>query len=83
MQGLLTFPDIQKILAPVFFSLPKDANHFPPLLNIVGTTATVSTLDTVVGHPYSPAFAGKGGFNRGWPFFPSRLSKRAVSSPQM
>ena len=51
LQGLFTFPDIQKILVPVFFSLPKDANHFPPLLNIVGTTAIVSTLLIIVGQP--------------------------------
>ena len=42
---------MQKILVPVFFSLPKDANHFPPLLRIVGTTAIVSTLLIIVGHP--------------------------------
>ena len=51
LQGLFTFPDIQKILVPVFFSLPKDANHFPPLLKIVGTTAIVSTLLIIVGQP--------------------------------
>jgi hypothetical protein len=49
----------------------------------VGTTATVSTLVTVVGHPYNPALAGKGGFILGRPGFPSRLSIRADSSPQM
>ena len=51
LHGLFTFPDIQKILVPVFFSLPKDANHFPPLRRIVGTTAIVSTLLIIVGHP--------------------------------
>jgi len=65
LQGLLTFPDIQKILVPVFFSLPKDANHLPPLLSIVGITAIVSTLLIIVGHPYNPIKAGKGGFNLG------------------
>ena len=65
MHGLLTFPEIQKILVPVFFAFPKDANHFPPLLNIVGTTAIVSTLLIMVGQPYSPIKAGKGGFNLG------------------
>jgi len=79
---LFTFPEIQKILVPVFFGLPNDANHFPPLLRIVGTTAIVSTLFTVVGLPKTPTFAGKGGFSLGYPFFPSRLSIRAVSSPQ-
>ena len=65
MHGLLTFPDIQKILVPVFFSLPKEENHLPPLLNIVGTTAIVSTLLIIVGQPYKPINAGKGGFSLG------------------
>ena len=42
----------------------------------------VSTLLIIVGHPYRPIKAGKGGFNRGWPLFPSILSSKAVSSPQ-
>jgi len=41
LHGLFTFPEIQNILVPVFFSLPKEANHLPPLLRIVGTTAMV------------------------------------------
>ena len=40
-------------------------NHFAPLLNIVGTTAIVSTLFIIVGQPYNPINAGKGGFNLG------------------
>jgi hypothetical protein len=51
LHGLLTLPDIQKIFVPVFFALPKVANHLPPLLNIVGITAIVSTLLIIVGHP--------------------------------
>ena len=39
---------------------------------MVGTTATVSTFVTVVGQPYKPAFAGKGGFIRGLPDLPSK-----------
>ena len=65
LHGLLTFPDIQNILVPVFFALPNEANHLPPLLKIVGTTAIVSTLLIIVGHPYNPIKAGKGGFNLG------------------
>ena len=83
LQGELTFPDIQKILVPVFLGLPIEENHFPPRLRIVGTTAIVSTLLTIVGHPYKPTKAGKGGFNLGWPLFPSMLSNKAVSSPHM
>ena len=83
LQGELTFPEIQKILVPVFFGLPKDANHFPPRLKIVGTTAIVSTLLTIVGQPYKPTSAGNGGLSLGWPLFPSMLSNKAVSSPQI
>ena len=36
-------------------------------LQIVGATATVSTLVTVVGQPKTPTSAGKGGFRRGLP----------------
>ena len=59
-------PAIQGVLpaVPVFFGLPKLENQFPPLLRIVGTTAILSTLFTVVGHPHKPIFAGKGGFLR-------------------
>ena len=64
---------MQKILEPVLFSLPRFENHSGPLLRIVGTTAIVSTLLTVVGLPKTPTFAGKGGFSLGCPFFPSRL----------
>ena len=41
----------KKFLFQYFFGLPIDANHFPPLLKIVGTTAIVSTLLTIVGQP--------------------------------
>ena len=50
---------------PVFLGLPNDENHFPPLRRMVGTTAIVSTLFTMVGYPYNPTKAGKGGFNLG------------------
>lgn len=55
----------------------------PPRRQIVGATATVSTLATVEGQPYSPQLAGNGGFRRGLPGLPSRLSISPVSSPQM
>ena len=83
VHGLLTLPDMQKIFVPVLFSAPIDLNQSGPLLKIVGTTAIDSTLLIVVGIPYKPTPAGKGGFNLGCPFFPSKLSKRAVSSPHM
>ena len=65
LHGLTTLPEIQKIFVPLFFGLPKEANHSAPLLNIVGTTAIVSTLFTIVGQPYNPTSAGNGGFNLG------------------
>ena len=56
---------MQKILVPVFFGFPNEANHLPPFLNIVGTTAIVSTLLTIVGQPYNPTSAGNGGLSLG------------------
>jgi hypothetical protein len=46
---------------PALFLRPNAANQLPPLLRIVGATAIVSTLVTVVGQPKTPTFAGKGG----------------------
>ena len=74
---------MQNIFVPVFFGFPIEANHFAPLLNIVGTTAIVSTLLIIVGQPYKPINAGKGGFSLGCPFLPSKLSNNAVSSPHI
>lgn len=73
VQGLLTWPEIQNNLVPLLFGLPNDANHDAPLLIMVGQTATVSTLVTVVGQLKTPLFAGNGGFNLGFPGFPSKL----------
>jgi len=81
--GLFTWPLIQNNFVPAFFSLPKLENHEAPLLMMVGHTATVSTLVTVVGQPYKPALAGKGGFSLGLPGLPSSDSIRADSSPQI
>ena len=83
MHGLFTFPEIQKILVPVFLGKPSDENHFAPLLRIVGITAIVYTLLTIVGHPYKPTKAGNGGLSLGCPFLPSKLSNKAVSSPHI
>ena len=82
-QGLLTCPDMQKSFVPEFLSRPNEANQLPPRRQMVGATATVSTLATVDGHPKRPTAAGNGGFNRGLPGLPSRDSIREVSSPQM
>lgn len=51
VQGLFTCPDIQNNLVPAFLGLPNELNQLAPLLIIVGHTATVSTLVTVVGQP--------------------------------
>ncbi len=83
VHGLLTCPEMQKSLVPELRGRPRPANHAPPRRQMVGATATVSTLATVVGQPNRPTSAGKGGFNRGFPCFPSMDSMRAVSSPQM
>lgn len=83
MQGLFTWPDIQNNFVPLLFGLPNDANQFAPLLMIVGQTDTVSTLVTVVGHPYNPLLAGNGGLSLGLPCFPSRDYRSPVSSPQI
>lgn len=37
-----------------FLSLPKLANQVPPRRQIAGAMATVSTLESVVGHPNTP-----------------------------
>mmetsp|Transcript_25175 Transcript_25175/g.51170 ORF Transcript_25175/g.51170 Transcript_25175/m.51170 type:complete len:208 (+) Transcript_25175:61-684(+) len=83
VHGLFTFPPTLKSFVPLFPSRPKEENQSPPRRQMVGTTATVSTLVTVVGQPQSPTLAGKGGLRRGLPCLPSRLSIMAVSSPQM
>lgn len=83
MQGLFTWPEMQKSLVPLLLGLPKEENQEAPLLMMVGHTATVSTLVTVVGQLKTPLLAGNGGFNLGFPGFPSKLSIKPVSSPQM
>ena len=59
---------------PELLGLPKESNQEAPRRMMVGETATVSTLVTVVGQPYNPHWAGKGGFNLGLPCLPSNLS---------
>lgn len=81
VQGLLTCPLIQNSLVPWLFLRPNCVNHSGPLRRMVGATATVSTFVTVDGQPYRPTLAGKGGFSRGLPCFPSKDSIKAVSSP--
>lgn len=67
---------MQNSFVPLLFGLPNEANQLAPLLKIVGQTETVSTFVTVVGHPQSPALAGKGGLSLGLPGFPSSDSIR-------
>lgn len=73
MHGLLTWPEMQNNLVPLLLGLPKEENHEAPLLMMVGQTATVSTLVTVVGQLKTPLLAGNGGLSLGLPGFPSRL----------
>eukprot|EP00955_Chlamydomonas_euryale_P077147 362866-Chlamydomonas_euryale.AAC.18 len=74
---------MQNSLVPALPFRPRLENQSGPRRRMVGDTATVSTFVTVVGHPYKPTAAGKGGFSRGFPCLPSRDSIIAVSSPQM
>ena len=67
----------------ILLSTPMSQNQEAPRRMMVGQTATVSTLVTVVGQLKTPLLAGNGGFNLGFPGFPSRLSISPVSSPQM
>lgn len=82
VQGLLTWPEIQKSFVPELRSRPNELNQLAPRRRMVGATATVSTLVTVEGHPKRPTAAGNGGLRRGLPGLPSRDSIREVSSPQ-
>jgi hypothetical protein len=79
VQGLLTWPEMQNSFVPRLFGRPNEENQVAPLRIIVGQTATVSTFVTVVGQLKTPLFAGKGGFKRGFPGFPSNDSIRPVS----
>lgn len=79
MHGLLTWPEIQNNFVPRLFGLPKDENQDAVLLMIVGQTATVSTLVTVVGQLKTPLLAGNGGLSLGFPGFPYKLSIKPVS----
>ena len=75
------WPQKASVDLPEFLGLPMEANQVPPLLQMLGATATVSTLVTVVGQPKTPTSAGKGGLRRGLPCLPSSDSISAVSSP--
>lgn len=83
VHGLLTCPDIQNNFVPLLLGLPNEENHDAPLLIIVGQTATVYTFVTVVGQLNTPLLAGKGGFKRGFPGFPYKLSISPVYYPQI
>src|SRR5262245_22960851 len=51
LHGLFTWPEMQKILVPVFFGRPRPDHQAAPRRRIVGATAMVSTLLMVVGQP--------------------------------
>ena len=76
-------PQAEINFVPVLFPTPIFAYSSPPSLIIGTTAASVSTLFTTVGLAQTPCTAGNGGLMRGLPRFPSMLSIRAVSSPQM
>jgi hypothetical protein len=83
LHGFSTCPEMQNSFEPVFCGRPSAANQTAPRRMMVGATAMLSTLFTVDGQPYSPTAAGNGGFSRGMPFLPARLSSSPVSSPQI
>src|SRR6185437_17164124 len=58
LQGLFTLPEMQNTFVPVLFGRPMPANHDAPRRRMVGATAMLSTLLTVVGQPYRPTPAG-------------------------
>ncbi len=78
----LTFPTKEKTLVPLLFAVPKVEKKSPPRAIMRGILHQVSTLLIVVGLPYKPCWAGKGGRGEGLPAFPSMDAIRAVSSPQ-
>ena len=47
LQGVFTFPEMQKILVPVFFAFPNEANHFPVFLKIAPDLNT-NQLDEII-----------------------------------
>ena len=64
--GRLTCPDRQNSFGPVFLGgRPIEANQAAPRSAIRVTLASVSTLLMIVGQPYRPTIAGKGGLMRG------------------
>src|SRR5277367_2442731 len=83
LQGLVTWPETEKITVPPEFTGPNPANHAAPLRMMLGTEAKLWVLLMVVGLPNKPKLAGNGGLKRGLPGLPSRDSSSAVSSPQM
>ena len=76
-------PETENWAVPPEFSTPSSLNQSAPFLIIDGTLAKLWVLLIVVGFPYRPKLAGKGGLNLGFPCLPSRDSKSAVSSPQI
>ena len=83
MPGLFILPQAEINFVPVLFPIPIFAYASPPSFIIGTTAAIVSTLFTTVGLSHTPFTAGKGGFIRGFPLRPSRLSINAVSSPHI
>ncbi len=51
VQGSFTWPEMQNSLVPVLLGRPKLVNHDAPRRRMVGASAMVSTLLTVVGQP--------------------------------
>src|SRR5205809_7943916 len=72
---------MHSIRVPPFFGVPRFAYASPPSRMIDGTALSVSTLLIIVGQPYNPTTAGKGGLMRGYSRLPSSDSISAYPSP--
>ena len=79
--GRSTWPLMPNSRVPPLRSVPSRAYASPPISRMCGTLAMVSALLMIVGPPYSPTTAGKGGRMRGTPRLPSSDSISADSSP--
>src|SRR5260370_10123373 len=80
--GFFTLPLTVSRRVPGDFSVPSLAYSAPPMLMIVGTVASVSTLLSSVGRPHAPLTAGHGGRQRrARPLPPNDSSRPRLSPP--
>src|ERR1035437_1572617 len=78
---LRTLPTSENTFVRALLALPVSVSQAGPLEPIDAVLYQVSTLLMLVGLPYRPFCAGKGGRGRGRPDWFSNDAMRAVSSP--